>query len=292
MPKSIRQRPRKQAARRVRPQPKPRRAAPRRAKAAPSRIHPTAIIASGAVLGADVTVGAYTVIGPRVRIGAGTWIGPHAVIDGHTTIGAGNHIFQFAAIGAIPQDLKYRGEDSELIIGDHNMIREFTTLHPGTTGGGMITRVGHHNLLMAYTHVAHDCRLGDHNILANGAQLGGHVTVQDYAVVGALVGVLQFAKIGESVILGAGSMVSQDVAPFCNATGDRAVLHGLNTLGLQRRGFGEDIVRALKQAYRIVFRSGLKLAEAVAQVRAELPGFPEVDRFIRFIETSERGVCR
>ena len=265
---------------------------PRRKRAGATDVHPTALVAPQAELAAGVSVGPYAIIGPRVRIGAATRIGPHAVIEGHTTIGAENQIFQFAAIGAITPDLKYRGEDSQLVIGDRNSIREFATLHPGTAVGGMITQLGDDNLLMPYTHVAHDCRLGNHIVMANGAQLGGHVTVQDYAVFGALVGVHQFSTIGESVMLGAGAMVPLDVPPFCNATGDRAVLHGLNLVGLRRRGFGDETISLLKRAYRIMFRSGLKVADAVARVRAEVPATPEVDRFVAFIENSSRGVCR
>ncbi|MGH3054478.1 MAG: acyl-ACP--UDP-N-acetylglucosamine O-acyltransferase, partial [Gaiellaceae bacterium] len=186
----------------------------------------------------------------------------------------------------------YRGEDSDLIIGDHNIIREFTTLSIGTAGGGMTTRVGNHNLLMNYSHIAHDSQLGSHNIIANGVQLAGHVVIEDYCVLGALSGVHQFVKVGESAILGAGAMVSQDVAPFCNATGDRARLHGLNLIGLKRRGFSTEIVRDIKHAYRIMFRSGLKVAEAAARIRAEVPASREVTHFLAFIEASERGVCR
>jgi UDP-N-acetylglucosamine acyltransferase len=255
-------------------------------------IHPTAIIDPGATLAPDVRVGPYSVVGPRVRIGPGTVVGPHVVIEGRTTIGARNQIFQFAAIGAIPQDLKYHGEDSELVIGDDNRIREFCTLQPGTEGGGMLTRIGNANLLMNYSHIAHDCILADRTIVANGVQLGGHVLVEDGAVLGALAGIHQFVRIGEAAIVGAGSMVSQDVPPYCNATGDRATLHGLNTLGLKRRGLSEETVHALKRAYRIMFQSGLRTGEAVARVRAELPGIAEVERFAAFIEKSERGVCR
>lgn len=256
------------------------------------RVHPTAIVAAGAVLDADVEVGPYVVIGPKVHIGAGTRIGPHAVIEGHTTIGQGNQIFQFASIGAVPQDLKYRGEDSELHIGNHNTIREFATLNPGTSGGGMITRIGDYNLLMNYSHVGHDSQLGSHIVMANGAQLAGHVLIEDHVIVGALVGVHQFVKIGESAILGAGAMVSQDVPPFCNATGDRARLHGLNLVGLKRRGFSSELVLNLKRAYRIVFRSGLKLADAVARVQQEVAPSREVEKLLSFVQASERGVCR
>lgn len=256
------------------------------------QIHPTAIVAPEAALADDVAVGAYSLIGPRVRIGPGTRVAAHVVIEGRTTIGARNEIFPFASIGTAPQDLKYHGEDSVLEIGDENRIREFCTLQPGTEGGGMLTRVGNGNLLMNYAHVAHDCRLGDRNIVANGTQLGGHVTVESFVVIGALSGIHQFVRLGESAIIGAGSMVSQDVPPFCNATGDRATLHGLNSLGLKRRGLPMTTVRALRQAYRLMFQSGLRAAEAVARIRVELPGLPEVERFAAFIEASQRGVCR
>lgn len=256
------------------------------------RIHPTAIVAREATLDDDVEVAAYALIGAQVRIGRGTRVGAHAVIEGRTRIGCENQIFHHASVGAVPQDLKYRGEDSELVIGDHNTIREFATLNIGTAGGGMVTRVGHHNLLMNYSHIGHDCQLGDHNIVANGAQLAGHVVVEDWVVVGALVGVHQFVRVGESAILGAGAMVSQDVPPFCNATGDRAALHGLNLIGLKRRNFSADIIRDIKRVYRIAFRSGLKLADAVKQARAEVPDSREVAHFLAFIEASERGVCR
>lgn len=256
------------------------------------QVHPTALVAPGATLGDDVTIGAYASIGPQVRIGAGTRVGPHVVIEGRTTVGARNEIFQFASIGAVPQDLKYHGEPSELLIGDGNRIREFCTLQPGTEGGGMVTRVGNGNLLMNYTHVAHDCVLGDRNIVANGTQLGGHVTIESGVVVGALCGIHQFARLGESAIIGAGSMVSQDVPPFCNATGDRATLHGLNVLGLKRRGLAAEAIRALRQAYRIMFHSHLRVVEAAARIRAEITGVPEVERFVAFIEASTRGVCR
>jgi len=257
-----------------------------------TRIHPTAVVAGGAELDHNVEIGPYSIIGPHVRTGAATVVGPHVVIEGFTTIGSENRIFQYAAVGAIPQDLKYKGEPSRLVIGDRNRIREFVTLHPGTEGGGMVTTIGHGNLLMNYVHIAHDCRLGDSNVVANGVQLGGHVTIESFAVLGALSAVHQFARIGESAIVGAGSMVSQDVPPFCNATGDRARLHGLNTLGLQRRGLSGEVASALKRAYRIMFQSELKARDALLRIRADLPGIAEVERFVAFIESSERGVCR
>jgi UDP-N-acetylglucosamine acyltransferase len=257
-----------------------------------ARIHPTAVVAPTAELAADVSVGAYSIIGARVRLGAATVVGPHVVIDGRTTIGARNHLFPFASIGSEPQDLKFHGEDSELVIGDDNRIREFCTLQPGTEGGGMLTRVGSGNLLMNYSHIAHDCLLGDRVIVANGVQLGGHVVIEDAVVLGALAGIHQFVRLGESALIGAGSMVSQDVAPFCNATGDRATLHGLNALGLKRRGIGAEAQQAIKRAYKLMFQSGLRVADAVARIRAEIPGVAEVERFVAFIERSERGVVR
>ena len=217
-----------------------------------------------------------------------TRIHSHAVVDGLTTIGRNNVIFPFATVGMIPQDLKYRGEPSELIIGDNNQIREFVSLNPGTVGGGMITRVGNHNLLMMYCHIAHDCIVGNRNVIANGATLGGHVTIEDHVIVGGLVGIHQFVRIGSGAILGAGSMVSKDVPPFCNATGDRARLHGLNIEGMKRRGFDKAKIDAIHQAYRVAFRSKLKIPAALEKIRSELPGAAgdrSVCRFYRRIRT-------
>jgi UDP-N-acetylglucosamine acyltransferase len=255
-------------------------------------IHPTAVVAPGAELGEGVTVGPYATIGPEVRIGRETVIGPHAVLDGRTTLGERNHVFQFASVGAPPQDVKYRGEPSRLEVGDDNIIREFTSVSPGTRGGGMLTRVGNQNLLMVNSHVAHDCIVGNGAIVANGASLGGHVTVEDFVIVGGLAGVHQFVRLGQSAILGAGTMASLDVPPFCNATGDRARLRGLNTVGLKRRGFTREQLAALKRAYHILFQSKLKAKEALSRCRAELGDVPEVEYLLRFIESSERGICR
>jgi UDP-N-acetylglucosamine acyltransferase len=257
-----------------------------------AEIHPTAIVSRGAELDGDVVVEPYALIGPKVRIGSGSRIGAHSVVEGRTTLGRGNIVFHHVSIGAVPQDLKYRGEDTEVVIGDGNTFREFVTVHLGTVTGKSRTRVGSHNLVMNYSHVAHDCQIGDHTIVANGAQFAGHVTVEDYVVVGALVGVHQYVRIGESAILGAGAMVSQDVPPFCNATGDRATLHGLNQVGLKRRGFPAEAISALKKAYRILFRSGLRLAEAIAKARQELPPSPQLEHLLDFLEKSSRGICR
>jgi len=254
-------------------------------------IHRTAVVAPGAVLAAGVEIGPYAVIGAQVRIGAGTVVGAHAVIEGRTTIGERNRIFQFAALGAIPQDLKYQGEPTELVIGDDNQIREFTTLHIGTAGGGGVTSIGNRNLFMNFSHVAHDCRIGERVICANGATLAGHVTVEDYVIVGGLAAVHQFVRLGESSMLGGGAMVVQDVPPFCVVQGDRAGLVGLNVEGMRRRGFADDDVRGLRGAYRTLFRSGLTAKEAVRKVREEPLGGP-VERLVQFVENSKRGICR
>ena len=257
-----------------------------------SRVHPTAIIDSAAEIADDVEIGPYCVIGAGVRIGKGTKFGSHVVMQGRTTLGEDNVVFPFATIGTIPQDLKYKGEASELLIGNRNTIREYVSLNPGTAGGGMITRVGDQNLLMMQCHIAHDCIIGNRNVIANGATLGGHVTIEDFVIVGGLVGIHQFVRVGTSAIIGAGSMVSKDVPPYCNATGDRAKLHGLNLEGLKRRGFDRTVIDILHKAYRMVFQSKLRTEEALRKVSAELPGIPEVNKFVSFIGQSQRGVCR
>jgi UDP-N-acetylglucosamine acyltransferase len=257
-----------------------------------SHVHPTAIVDPRAELDSAVEVGPYCLVGAGVKIGKGTQIHSHAVIQGRTSLGEGNVVFPFATIGSVPQDLKYKGEPSELLIGNRNTIREYVSLNPGTAGGGMVTRVGDQNLLMMYCHIAHDCIVGDHNVIANSATLGGHVVIEDFVIVGGLVGIHQFVRIGTSAILGAGSMVSKDVPPYCNATGDRAKLHGLNIEGLKRRGFDKAVIEAIRKAYRIAFRSRLKIDDAVKKIRHEIASIPEVERFVSFITSSQRGVCR
>jgi len=254
--------------------------------------HPTAIVHPEAQLDPTVEVGPFAVIGPKVKIGAGTRIGPHSVIEGDTTIGERNRIFQFTSVGAAPQDLKSAGEDTRLVIGDENQIREFATLHIGTAGGGGVTRVGSRNLLMAYSHVAHDCQVGNGCVLANGASLAGHVQVGDHVTLGGLSAIHQFTRIGDHAFISGGSMVTMDVPPYCTAQGDRAELVGLNTVGLTRHGFTEEQLRRVKDAYRILFRSKLALNEALAQLRAEHGGHPEIDRLIEFITVSTRGITR
>lgn len=255
-------------------------------------VHATAIVAPGAQLHPTVEVGPYAVIGPKVRIAAGTRVGPHAVIDGDTTIGERNRIFQFASVGAQPQDLKYAGEETRLVIGDENQIREFTTLHIGTAGGGGVTRVGNKNLFMAYSHVAHDCQVGDGCVFANSATLAGHVEVRDHAILGGLSAVHQFTRIGPHAFIAGGAIVVMDVPPFCTAQGDRAELAGLNTVGLTRHGYSEEQIGRIKDAYRILFRSKLGLNEAISRLKAEHGGHKEIELLLDFVTSSKRGFTR
>ena len=255
-------------------------------------IHPTAIVHPKARLSEAVEIGPYSVVGEHVKLGRGVQVAAHVVIDGQTEIGEGCRIFPFASIGLVPQDLKFKGEESSVVIGKHNTIREYVTVHRGTGPGGGVTRVGDHNLLMAYVHVAHDCQVGSHVILANAATLAGHITVRDFAVVGGLTGVHQFVRIGRHAIIGGCSAVPQDIPPFVSAVGNRAKLYGLNTVGLKRHGFGDEQLAALKSAYKILFRSKLSMKEAVKKVRDEWPHSPEAQELATFIETSERGICR
>lgn len=255
-------------------------------------IHSTAIIHPAARIGQDVQIGPYAVIGEYVVIGDRTTIGPHSVIEGRTQIGCDNQIFQFASVGAIPQDLKYRGEETTLRIGDRNIVREFVTLHLGTTEGGGETVIGNNNLFMAYCHVAHDCHVGNHVIMANGSTLAGHVEVQDYAILGGLSAIHQFTRVGAHVMISGGAMVNQDVPPYTIAQGDRARTVGLNLVGLKRRGFSEETIAAVKAAYRMVFRSGLRLEEALKKILDESGKVPEVVAFVEFIRNSQRGIAR
>lgn len=256
-------------------------------------IHPTAVVDSKAEIEKDVEVGPYVVIGSDVRIGAGTVIGPHATIDAFTTIGPNCKIFPHAAIGGGPQALKYKGEKTFVKIGRGTTIREFVTVHRGTEFGGGMTEVGEENYLMAYSHVAHDCFTGRGVIFANAASLGGHIRVGDYATLAAFAAVHQFARIGDYAFVGAVSGVTKDVPPYVLASGTpRAKLHGLNSVGLRRHDFPAETIRALKGAYRIVFRLGLTLNEGIERVRAEVDQVPEVTHFIEFITSSERGITR
>ncbi|HOD36051.1 MAG TPA: acyl-ACP--UDP-N-acetylglucosamine O-acyltransferase [Syntrophales bacterium] len=255
-------------------------------------IHPAAIVDPGAQLSEGVQIGPYTVIHSDVTIGKNTVIGPHVIIDSHTDIGADCRIFQFSSIGAAPQDLKYRGEETRVIIGDRNVIREFVTINRSTTADIGMTKIGNDNLIMAYSHVAHNCRLGNFIVMANAANLAGHIDVEDFAIIGGLSGVHQFTRIGTHAFIGGASAVAQDVPPYVTVSGNRARLYGLNVVGLKRRGFSEETLKALRQTYKIIFRSALTLKKAVAIVRAEVPDLPEVRHMVEFIEGSERGVCR
>ncbi|HZR83071.1 MAG TPA: acyl-ACP--UDP-N-acetylglucosamine O-acyltransferase [Candidatus Binatia bacterium] len=255
-------------------------------------MHPTAIVAQGAELDASVEIGPYAVVGPHVRIGSGTRVGPHAVIEGRTTIGRDNHVFAFATVGSEPQDLKYRGEPGRLEIGDRNLVREYASLSIGTEGGGMTTRIGDDNLFMNYSHVGHDCQIGNHVHLVNGVALAGHITAEDYAIVSGLAAVAQFVRIGESAFVGGGSMVVMDVPPYCMANGDRAKLVGLNVVGLERRGFAAEQTSALKRAYKLLFQSKLLARDAVERIRTDLADSPEAQRLAAFVAESERGVTR
>jgi UDP-N-acetylglucosamine acyltransferase len=235
-------------------------------------------------------IGAGAVIGPEVTIGPGTVVGPYAVIDGKTTIGARNRVFQFASLGADPQDLKYHGEPSRLEIGDDNRIREFTTVHRGTEGGGMLTRIGNGVLLMNYVHVAHDCVIGDHSIIANSTEIAGHCVLEEWVVTAGMCGIHQFSRIGAHAIVAAGSKVAQDVPPYSMVAGDRARLVGVNSVGLERRGFDAATIAGLKAAFRTLFYSKLLREEAVQQVLADYGQLPEIRQLIEFITTSPRGV--
>ena len=255
-------------------------------------IHPTAIITPGAKIADDVSIGPFSVIGENVTIGSGTTVAAHVVIEGWTEIGNDNQFYQFSSIGAAPQDLKYSGEQTYLKIGDRNRISEFVTMNRGTAEGGGLTSVGNDNLFMAYSHVAHDCIVHDHAIMANGATLAGHVEIESSAILGGLSAVHQFCRIGCHTMISGGSMVGQDVPPYTVAQGDRAKTMGLNLIGMKRRGFSEETIRGIKKAYRMVFRSGMRLEEALDMVVGELESTPELDHFVNFIKQSQRGIAR
>ena len=260
------------------------------------RIHPTALVDPHAVIADDVEIGAYSVIGPHVTIGRGTRIAAHVIVDGHTRIGARNRIASFNAIGGEPQDKKYAGEAMRLEIGDDNLIREFCTFNIGTVQGGGVTRLGNHNWIMAYVHLAHDCQVGNHTIFANKAQLAGHVEVGDWAILGGDTGVHQFVRIGAHAITGIGTMLRQDVPPFTMVSGDPATPHGINVEGLKRRGFGAPVIASLRQAYKSVYRSGLTLAEARVAIETQAANqsgsADALGALNSFLGSASRGIVR
>ncbi|CAK0749426.1 acyl-(acyl-carrier-protein)--UDP-N-acetylglucosamine O-acyltransferase [Gammaproteobacteria bacterium] len=251
-----------------------------------------AVIDPEAVLAPDVVVGPYAIVGPNVEIGAGTKIGPHAVIRGPTRIGKNNHIYQFTSIGEDPQDKKYQGEPTELHIGDGNTIREYCTLNRGTAQGGGVTRIGNDNWIMAYVHIAHDCQVGDHTIFANAASLAGHVCVGDWAILGGFTLVHQFCTLGTHCFTAFGSVVGQDVPPYVLVSGHMAKPHGLNTEGLRRRGFSPETLRSLRQAYKILYRSGLPLEQAISQIQEMAEEYPEINPLVDMLSKATRGIVR
>ena len=256
-----------------------------------SKIHETAVIAPGAKIGEDVTIGAFAVIGPNVVIGDRTIIEPHALITGWTNLGEECHVFSFASVGEASQDMKSHGEKSYVHIGDRTVIRECTTVHRAT-GEGQETRIGNDCLLMATVHIAHNCLLGNHVIMSNAAMLAGHVVVEDNAVIGGMTGVHQFVKIGRNAMVGGMSRLAQDVVPYTIVNGQPAQVHGLNSVGITRAGISVSSRRALKQAYKLLYRSGLTLAKAITVIEQEVESCAEVDHFLRFLRDADRGICR
>jgi UDP-N-acetylglucosamine acyltransferase len=252
-------------------------------------IHPQAIVDPGAELEPGVTVGPWTLIGPGVRIGARTVVGPSVLIEGNTTIGAECEIHKGAVLGSPPQDLKFDGEDTALTVGDRTVVREYATLNRGTSASGL-TSVGDDCLLMAYTHVAHDCRVGNHVILSNAVNMAGHVELQDWVIIGGLTPIHQFVRVGEHAFVGGGSRISQDVAPYCRVAGNPPKLYGLNSVGLERRGFTPEVRAQLKKAMRLVFQSEFNVSQGLVRAREQVEASPEVVRFLDFVQDSERGV--
>ncbi len=255
-------------------------------------IDPRAAVEEGAQIGAGCIIGPFAVIGADVVLGPGCEVGAHAVVQGPCQMGEANRIFPFASLGTAPQDLGYRGESTELRIGSHNTFREFVTINRGTAKGGGVTRIGDHNLFMAYCHVAHDCQIGSRVVMANAATLAGHVAVEDDAILGGLSAVHQFARVGTHAILGGGTMAPLDVPPYMMAAGNHANLHGINVRGLARRGFSRDTITQIKRTYRLLFRSGLRLEEAMEEVARRGWNTPEVERLLSFIRASRRGITR
>lgn len=255
-------------------------------------IHPQAIIEDGAIIGKNVKIGPWTLIAANVVVGDNCEISSHVVINGPTKIGKGNRIFQFASIGEDCQDLKYAGEPTELVIGDNNTFREYCTVHRGTIQDNSLTQIGSNNLFMAYTHIAHDCMVGSHCIMANGASIAGHVHVGDHAIIGGMTGVHQFCHIGDHCFVGANSLILKDIPPYVMASGQPAKPFGLNSEGLKRRGFDKEVILNIKRAYKMIYRQGLTVDEAMIKI-ADLDGnMPELNLFTDFIKNSSRGIIR
>ncbi len=252
-------------------------------------VHPTAIVDASAELGDGVRIGAYSIVGPNVKLGAGCRVGPHVVIEGCTTLGKDNEVFQFASLGSAPQDLKYKGEPTTLIIGDGNKIREYVTLQPGTITGTGTTIIGSKNLFMANSHVGHDSRIGDNNVFANAVSLAGHVSVSHNVILGGMAGVHQFCRVGDFAMLSAGSMVAQDMPPYCIGQGDRCKIRGLNLIGLERGGMTPEEIAEIKRVYRRLFRSVGRLKEKIAELPRELVERPRIKLLLDFIAGSKRG---
>lgn len=255
-------------------------------------IHPTAVVDASVRIGEGVSVGPYCIVGPGVEIGPGCVLRAHVTVEGPTVLGADNVIYPMAYVGGPPQDRTYRGEPTRLVVGSRNKIREFTTLQRATTKEGGVTVIGDDNFFMAYAHVAHDCRIGNGIILANAATLAGHVEIADGAVVGAFSGVHQFCRVGREAYIGGYSVVTQDALPWVLTVGNRAESHGINVVGLKRSGYGNDVIEAIKRCYKTLFRSKLRLAEALDHMEAELGHIAEIRYFIDFVRSSRRGVCR
>jgi UDP-N-acetylglucosamine acyltransferase len=257
-----------------------------------TNIHPTAIVDAKAELADDVTIGPYSVIGPDVKIDSGSSIGSHVVVTGHTTIGKHNQIFQFSSLGEAPQDKKYKGEPTKLEIGDHNTIREFCTFNRGTSQDKGLTKIGNHNWIMAYVHIAHDCYVHNNTILANNSSLAGHVVMDDYAILGGFTLVHQFCKIGQHVITAVGSVVFKDIPPYVTASGYDANPHGINAEGLKRRGFSADSITNIKRAYKTLYRQSLTLDEAKVTLTQQALTAPELTLLVEFLNQSNRGIIR
>ncbi len=254
--------------------------------------HETAIVSPEASIADDVEIGAYCIIGPKVTIGEGSRIGPHVIISGNTTIGKNNRFFQFSSIGEQPQDKKYAGEDTQLVIGDNNTVREFCTFNTGTSQGGGVTRIGNNNWIMAYVHIAHDCVIGNDVIMANNATLGGHVTIGDFAILSGFAGVHQFVEIGEHAFVSFASHINQSIPPYVTVSGEKAKAKGVNTEGLKRRGFSTEQVKNVRRAYRTLYRSGLSLEDAKEKLAGMDEESGEISPMVEFLNNVERSIIR